>query len=400
MTTAHLPPFSQGMKNIPESFIREILKVSSRPEMISFAGGLPNPNFFPVEKLAAAAEKVLSKDGAAALQYWITEGYLPLRDYIADWQSRKSGRQIFAEDILMLNGSQQGLDLVGKLFLNPSSPVMLEGPSYLGAIQAFSVYQPSFHHIKIHNGGPDVTEFDRSMKKLKPVLFYAVPNFQNPTGNTYDRFHREQLAGINHTGETMWVEDNPYGEIYFEKTQLPDFFSLLPERTVHLGSFSKIISPGMRMGWALGPREVIKKMAVAKQASDLHSNNLTQRIIYQFLLDNPLENHLDAIRKFYKEQADCMMASMRQYFPEQVSWILPKGGMFIWATLPDGIEARQLLEKAIQHNVLFVPGENFYVDGKGGVNSMRMNFSNPSATEIVKGVKILGGLVCDLMKSV
>lgn len=400
MTTAQLPPFSQGMKNIPESFIREILKVSIKPEMISFAGGLPNPKFFPVEKLAAAAEKVLSKDGAAALQYWITEGYLPLRDYIADWQSKKSGRQISAEDILMLNGSQQGLDLVGKLFLNPATPVMLEGPSYLGAIQAFSMYQPSFHHIQIHNGGPDVYEFNHAMKKFKPVLFYAVPNFQNPTGNTYDRFRREQLASIEHTEETIWVEDNPYGEIYFEKDLLPDFFSLLPERTIHLGSFSKIISPGMRLGWAIGPRDVIKKMAVAKQASDLHSNNLTQRIIYQFLMDNPLENHLETIRKFYKEQAGHMMASMHQYFPEQISWIIPKGGMFIWATLPDGIEARLLLEKAIQQNVLFVPGENFYVDGKGGLNSMRMNFSNPSATEIVKGVKILGELTRDMMKAI
>ena len=342
MITAPLPPFSQGMKNIPESFIREILKVSIKPEMISFAGGLPNPRFFPVEKIAAAAEKVLSKDGAAALQYWITEGYLPLRDYIADWQSKKSGRQLSAEDILMLNGSQQGLDLVGKLFLNPSTPVLLEGPSYLGAIQAFSMYQPAFHHIEIHNGGPDVSEFIHSMRKFKPALFYAVPNFQNPTGNTYDLFRREQLANIEHTEETIWVEDNPYGEIYFEKNQLPDLFSLLPERTIHLGSFSKIISPGMRLGWATGPRDVIKKMAVAKQASDLHSNNLTQRMIYQFLLDNPLENHLDAIRKFYNEQAEVMMASMRQYFPEKVSWIIPKGGMFIWVTLPAGIEARTM----------------------------------------------------------
>lgn len=397
MTTTPLPPFSHGMKNIPESFIREILKVSSRPEMISFAGGLPNPNFFPVEKLAIAAEKVLRKDGALALQYWITEGYLPLRDYIAVWQSQKTGRSISAEEIVMLNGSQQGLDLIGKLYLNPDSTVLMEGPSYLGAIQAFSVYQPWFHHVKIHNGGPDINEFDHMMKETKPVLFYCVPNFQNPTGNTYDDFHREQLAKVSCNRETIWVEDNPYGEIYFEKNNLPEFFSLLPERTIHLGSFSKIISPGLRMGWAMGPREAMKKMAIAKQASDLHSNNFVQRIIYQFLIDNPLEDHLQTIRSFYKEQADCMMTSMRQYFPAEVSWIIPKGGMFIWATLPSGIAAKTLLDEAIQENVLFVPGENFYVGGKEGTSSMRMNFSNPSKIEIVRGVKILGELIHGLM---
>src|SRR5688572_24013080 len=193
MTTVDYTPFSDRIKNVPESFIREILKVSSKPEMISFAGGLPNPNFFPVEKIASAAEKVLSKDGTAALQYWITEGYLPLRDYIAQWQSRKNGRQITPEEILMLNGSQQGLDLVGKVFLNQGSRVLLEGPSYLGAIQAFCLYQPAFHHIKIYDGGPDVEEFGTTMKELEPVMFYCVPNFQNPTGNTYDRYHREAL---------------------------------------------------------------------------------------------------------------------------------------------------------------------------------------------------------------
>jgi 2-aminoadipate transaminase len=396
MTIANPMPFSERMKIIPESFIREILKVSSKPEMISFAGGLPNPNFFPVEKIASAAEKVLHKDGAAALQYWVTEGYLPLRDYIAQWQSQKMGRYITAEEILLLSGSQQGLDLVGKLFINTRDKVLLEGPSYLGAIQAFSVYQPSFHHIKIYEGGPDTGEFNSMMKAIDPVLFYCVPNFQNPTGNTYDQYHREALAGTMQRAEGVWMEDNPYDEIYFEKNNLSDFYSLLPERTIQLGSFSKIISPGLRTGWALGPKEVIKKMAIAKQASDLHSNNLTQRIIYQFLLDNSLEDHLDAIRNFYKSQADFMITSMKQYFPERVKWIVPKGGMFIWVTLPEGMESNQLLQKAIEHNVLFVPGQNFYVGGEQGKNSFRMNFSNPSKEEITTGIKVLGNLIREM----
>jgi 2-aminoadipate transaminase len=397
MTTTRSTPFSDRMKNIPESFIREILKVSSQPEMISFAGGLPNPKFFPVDKIAAAAEKVLVKDGAAALQYWVTEGFLPLRDYIAQWQSQKTGKSISAEEVLLLSGSQQGLDLVGKIFLNPSSNVLLEGPSYLGAIQAFSAYQPSFDHIKIYDGGPNVDEFENRMKTLKPRLFYCIPNFQNPTGNTYDLDHRTALASTKYGGETMWIEDNPYGEIFFERRNLPDFFSLRGENVVLLGSFSKIISPGMRIGWAIGERDVIKKMTIAKQASDLHSNNLMQRIVYHFLLDNSLEDHLNDIRKFYKGQADFMISCMQQHFPKCVSWIQPKGGMFIWVTLPESLMAAALLKKVIQQNVLFVPGENFYFDGTGGRNCLRINFSNPSKEEIQKGIMVLGAAIQEMM---
>ncbi|HEX6226970.1 MAG TPA: PLP-dependent aminotransferase family protein [Chryseolinea sp.] len=390
-------PFSDRIKNIPESFIREILKVSSKPEMISFAGGLPNPNFFPVEKIARAAEKVLTRDGAAALQYWITEGYMPLRDYIAHWQSKKTGRQIVPEEIIMLNGSQQGLDLVGKVFINKGRNVLLEGPSYLGAIQAFSLYEPSFHHIKIDEGGPDTSQFNATMKKLKPAIFYCVPNFQNPTGNTYDLHHREAMSACSESAETVWIEDNPYAEIFFEENNLPDLCAMMPEKTISLGSFSKIISPGMRMGWALGPKEFLKKLGIAKQASDLHSNNLSQRIIYQFLLDNPLEDHLDSIRTFYRQQAELMMTCMKQYFPGQVTWTIPKGGMFIWVTLPETLNAHKLLERAILQNVLFVPGQNFYVGSGLGANTLRMNFSNPSNGEIVKGIMIMGELIREMM---
>ena len=397
MSTVQLPPFSERMKNIPESFIREILKVSSQPETISFAGGLPNPSFFPAEKIAVAAETVLRKNGASALQYWVTEGYMPLRSYIADWHSRNTGTNVHVEDVLILNGSQQGLDLAGRLFLNSGSPALLEGPSYLGAIQAFSAYQPEFHHIKIYEGGPDPSHFASIMDRLKPILFYCVPDFQNPTGNKYDTAHREELARTGNSSETIWIEDNPYKEISFEGKREQDFYSLIPGKTIYLGSFSKIVSPGMRLGWAIGPREVIKKMAVAKQAADLHSNSLAQRIVYQFLLDNALEDHLNAIRTFYKSQADHMITEIRRYFPDAVKWITPKGGMFIWVTLPSKIRSKLLLEKAIAQNVLFVPGENFFVTGNEGDNCLRMNFSNPSKEEISKGIKILGDLIFGMM---
>ena len=398
MSTIQLPPFSKMMKSIPESFIREILKVSSQPDTISFAGGLPNPSFFPAEKLAIAAEKVLRKDGASALQYWVTEGYLPLRSFIADWHSRRTGTRVEAEEVLILNGSQQGLDLAGRLFLNTGGRVLLEGPSYLGAIQAFSAYQPDFHHIQIQDGGPDPTLFASMMEQLRPVLFYCVPDFQNPTGNTYDFYHRERLASVGNSAETIWIEDNPYKEICFDGKAEQDFHTLIPGKTIYLGSFSKIVSPGMRLGWAIGPHEVIKKMTVAKQATDLHSNSLAQRIIFQFLLDNSLEDHLNSIRTFYKSQADHMVAAMHQYFPPIVRWITPKGGMFIWVTLPEEMKASDLLEKAISKNVLFVPGENFYVGGKQGGNCLRMNFSNPTKEEITTGIKIVGDLIFQMMK--
>jgi 2-aminoadipate transaminase len=198
--------------------------------------------------------------------------------------------------------------------------------------------------------------------------------------------------------ETFCVEDNPYAEIYFEKNVLPDFYSLMPERTIQLGSFSKIVSPGMRLGWATGPKEVMKKMTIAKQATDLHTSNLMQRIVFQFLLDNSLEDHLNSIRSFYKEQAEFMMRAMKSHFPNEVRWIIPKGGMFIWATLPEPLEASTLLEKAMEQNVLFVPGENFYAERKEGVGCLRMNFSNPSKAEINKGITILGELITSMLK--
>lgn len=399
MISHRFPPFSNGLQNIPESFIREILKVSSQPDMISFAGGLPNPEFFPVEKIAEAADKVLTRDGKAALQYWVTEGYMPLRDYVANWQSQRMGMTIDPESILILNGSQQGLDLIGKLFLNPMSRVLLEGPSYLGAIQAFSAYQPDFHHVPIQSGGPDLDKFASTMKHINPLLYYCVPKYQNPTGNRYDDERINGMAKIMKQFETILVEDNPYSEICFQTDNVPNFLQVAPEMTVHLGSFSKIVSPGLRLGWATGPKAVIRKMSVAKQASDLHSNTFAQRIIYQFLMDNPLNEHLNNIRSFYRNQAKVMLKSMHQHFPDNVSYIEPTGGMFIWVTMPEGLNSRKLLEKAITEKVLFVPGDSFYVNSSGGTSSFRMNFSNPTQMQIEKGIQILGRLMKAMMSA-
>jgi 2-aminoadipate transaminase len=385
--------FAERMGCIPESFIREILKVAAQKDVISFAGGLPNPHFFPVKAMAAAAEKVLQTDGRSVLQYAPTDGYLPLRDYLAQRQSGKEGRSIAAEDVIILNGSQQGIDLAGKIFLDKATTVLMEEPSYLGAIQAFSAYQPTFRTVRLNHDGPDLTDFINKTRKYDPKLFYCIPNFQNPTGRTYSTQRRIELMESSLHNDMLWIEDNPYGDICFDDQQRPDLHAIMPHKTIHLGSFSKIISPGLRLGWATGPRDIIKKMVIAKQASDLHSNNLAQRIVYQFLLDNSIEDHLTGIRNFYQEQATHMISLMKQHFPPEASWSEPSGGMFIWVTLPDTIGTADILRKCMEHKVIFVPGENFFINPDNGRNTMRLNFSNPSREEMKKGLSVLGKIL-------
>jgi 2-aminoadipate transaminase len=385
--------FADRMDRIPESFIREILKVATTPNVISFAGGLPNPITFPVDKMAAAAEKIITREGKTVFQYAPTEGYPPLRDYLAQLQSKREGIKIDPEEILILNGSQQGLDLAGKLFCNKEQNILLEEPSYLGAIQAFSAYEPMFHSVALGENGPDLTEFNSITRKVKPKFFYCIPNFQNPTGCCYSTAQRLALIDAQFHSNMLWIEDNPYGEIFFNEERSPDFHSLIPEKTISLGSFSKIISPGIRLGWATGPQHIIRKMAVAKQASDLHSGNLAQRIVYQFLCDNPLDVHLNRIRNFYKGQADTMEGLIRQYFPKEVSWIEPKGGMFLWVKLPAEVSAVSLLDEAMRQGVIFVPGENFFLDKSKGTSTLRLNFSNPSKDEMKTGMEVLGKIL-------
>lgn len=389
--------FADRMDRIPESFIREILKVSVNPHVISFAGGLPNPELFPVEKIANAAENVFKKFGKEALQYAVTEGYLPLRAYIAERQSKKEGREILPENVVILNGSQQGLDLAGKLFINHGSNILMEGPTYLGAIQAFSAYQPSFHEVQVHQGGPDQQNFSEKMALIHPSLFYFVPNFQNPTGYSYNIKFREYLAEEASRNNCLLIEDNPYGEIGFEKNDLSNLHALAPENTIYLGSFSKIISPGLRTGWAIGPKKIIEKMTIAKQAGDLHTNFLAQRIIYEYLSQNSLDDHLTTIRNFYGLQAKRMLNLIRQYFPPSVEVNVPTGGMFMWAKLPEGMCAGDLLKSAIQQNVLFVPGENFYVSDFPDKRTLRLNFSNPSPGAMEHGIKILGKIINEMI---
>ncbi len=382
------------MSCVHKSFVREILKVTEDPEIISFAGGLPNPRCFPVREFADAAQKVLSDCGEAALQYATSEGYLPLRQMIAQRYARQ-GLKVSPSEILITNGSQQGLDLLGKAFLNKGDGIIVERPTYLAAIQSFGLFEPRFHSVPLHEDGADPEVLKRALNQDRTKLFYAVPNFQNPTGITYSREIRravaEELLGRN----TVFIEDNPYGELRFIGEDKPSMRTFLGDDCVLLGSFSKIVSPGIRLGWLAACPEIMERLIVAKQASDLHSNYLCQRIVHQYLQDNDLERHITRIRKVYKDQRDLMVQMIEECFPENVCFTRPEGGMFLWVTLPEEMSSIELFNLAIKEKVAFVPGEAFYANG-GGTNTLRLNFSNSNEEKISVGVARLAKVIKSL----
>jgi 2-aminoadipate transaminase len=373
-----------------KSFIREILKVTQNREVISFAGGLPNPDFFPVTEVAAATTKVLEADGKMALQYHGTEGYLPLRQFIAQRYRQRFGLEVAPEEILITNGSQQGLDLVGKIFLDQGDPLLIERPGYSGAIHAFSMYEPDFQGVPLQDDGPDIAALEAALAEFPAKLFYGVPNFQNPSGITYSDTKRAEVAACLKTSDTVYVEDDPYGELRFEGKFLPPMRHYLGEQAITLGSFSKIVAPGLRLGWICASREIMDRLVTVKQASDLHSNVFAQRVVAQFLQDNDLESHLDRIRAAYKQQRDLMIEMIEECFPPEIHYVKPEGGMFLWLSLPEGVPARALLEEAVRYDVVFVPGDAFYPNGNGGHNHLRVSFSNAGSAKIEKGMRSLG----------
>jgi 2-aminoadipate transaminase len=380
--------FASRMARIQKSFIREILKVTQNPDVISFAGGLPNPKYFPIEAIKAAADKVLSQRGATALQYAPTLGHYPLRQWIARRYAQQTGMVIEPDEILITNGSQQGLDLIGKILLDEGDVVLLEAPSYIGGIQALSMYEPEFWTVPLCEDGADTAVLADRASQEKVKLFYALPNFQNPTGISYSAVKRQDTARIMQETNTFFIEDDPYRELRFVGEDLPPIASIYRDSGFLLGSFSKIVSPGMRLGWIVAAPPLMEKLIIAKQGADLHSNYLSQEIIYQFLADNDLDAHISLIKAAYWRQRELMVAMIEETFPPDVQFTLPEGGMFLWLTLPGGLSAMSLFEAAKAQNVVFVPGHPFYVDG-GGQNTLRLNFSNTDEAKIEAGMKRL-----------
>ncbi len=386
--------FADRMNKVHKSFIREILKVTENPEIISFAGGLPNPRSFPLKEVEKSVSSVLSENGEEALQYSTTEGYRPLREYIAKRYS-KSDLKVDADEILITNGSQQGIDLIGKVFLNKGDNVLVESPTYLAAIQSFGLYEPQFKSVPLLEDGVDTDVLERILSKEKIKLFYSVTNFQNPTGITYSKQKRHEVAQILKNHDVIFVEDNPYGEIRFMGEELPPVKAYL-EDSILFGSFSKTISPGMRLGWIVANEDIMEKIIIAKQASDLHSNYFTQRVVYQYLCDHEVDEHIEKIKKMYRDQRNLMISMIEKHFPENVGYTKPEGGMFLWVTLPEGLSSMDLFDLAIKENVAFVPGQAFYTDGSGE-NTLRLNFSNSDSEKIEEGIKRLGEAIKRLM---
>ena len=385
------------MENTPRSFIREILKVTQKPEIISFAGGLPNPSLFPVDELAKTAQKVITEEGKSALQYATTEGHLPLREWIANRYKKRFGTEVSPDEIVITNGSQQCLDLIGKIFINKGSTVAIERPGYLGAIQAFSMYEPEFAPVNLTESGLDLPMLEQVLSQKKPCFFYGVPNSQNPSGITWDEKNRIAVSKLMRKYETVLVEDDAYGELKFRGKTMPSMRTLMPELTVMTGSFSKIIAPGMRMGWICAPEEITSQIVTVKQGTDLHSNFLSQQIISRYLADHSIDDHISKISSAYADQCDCMLAAIKEQFPSDVMYTRPDGGMFIWATLPEGYSSTELFERAIKEDVAILPGTPFYTDG-GGASTMRLNFSNSTPERIDEGITRLGKVLHQYLK--
>ena len=388
--------FSDRITDVPRSFIREILKVALDPTVISFAGGLPNRDLFPAEEIKKATNKVFSIRGRDIFQYSNSEGYPELREYIAERYRQKKKFTVPVDDILITSGSQQGLDLLGKIILNDGDSLIIEEPGYLGAIQAFTIYKPKFLPIPVSEQGMDTDKLREAISSGKPKLMYTVPNFQNPSGISYFPENRIEIASILRKTNTILIEDDPYGELRFEGKDKQTFKELLPDNTVLLGSFSKTVVPGFRLGWIVAPKPIMEKLIIAKQATDLHTSHFTQAIIYQYLTDNDFDSHVSKIRTAYGNQCRAMIRSIRKHFPSDVSHTTPEGGMFIWAELPKNGIALDLFEIAVKDKVIFVPGDPFYVN-KTRTRSMRLNFSCVDENTIEIGIGRLGNAIRELL---
>ncbi len=380
------------MANIKASAIREILKVTERPDVLSFAGGLPAPESFPVAAIAAAHADVLATQGAQALQYGPTEGYGPLRAWIAARVSAQ-GLQATAEQVLITAGSQQGIDLVGKAFIDPGDRVAVEGPSYLAALQSFGTYGADFEVVQSDAQGMRVSDLERLLQEKPIKLVYLVPTFQNPSGTTLSLERRIKLARLAAEKGVTLIEDDPYGELRFSGTRLPSVASLDPRaHVIYLGTFSKTLAPGLRLGWVVADERTIKALTIAKQAADLHCGTLAQRATARLLETFDYDGHLSQLRALYGARCNAMLEAVARSFPAGTTYTRPEGGLFVWVRLPHGLDAEELLVDAMAEKVAFVPGAPFYPHGPDR-STLRLNFSNRPPELIAQGIARLGACV-------
>src|SRR5215470_5580749 len=402
MSTAWTSRYAQRTRTVKSSAIRELLKLTQRPDVISFAGGLPASELFPTDRFRMACCKVLEEQPQLALQYGATEGYEPLREMVARHIARY-GIKARSENVLLTSGSQQALDLIGKLLINPGARVLVEAPTYLGALQAFSVYGAEYVSVPSEENGL-CSELLEAPLRSGPKFMYVLPNFQNPGGTTLSEGRRHPLVRLADKYGVPIVEDDPYGQLRYEGEHLPPLVVIDRQNlrrdngysignVIYLSTFSKTLAPGLRLGWIVAPPSVIAKLVQLKQGADLHTSTFTQMVAYEVARDNFLDEHIKLIRKVYGERRDVMLASLQEFFPSEVNWTRPKGGLFLWVTLPVGMDCHDVFDAALKENVAFVPGDCFYAANghqDEGRRHFRLNFSNAQPEQIREGVRRLG----------
>ncbi len=385
---------AQRAEKMNPSVIREILKVTEKPGIISFAGGLPSPLTFPIDAMREASERVLRDDGKAALQYAASEGYAPLREWVAQ-DLLKQGMKVSPDQVLITTGSQQGLDLVAKILIDAGSRILVETPTYLGALQAFTPMEPVAVSVNSDDHGVDPADLRAKVGTGadKARFVYLLPNFQNPTGRTMTEERRAAVAQVAIESGLPIIEDNPYGDLWFDAPPAPSLSSRHPEGSVYLGSFSKILAPGLRLGYLVAPTALYPKLLQAKQAADLHTPSFNQRVVAEVLKDGFIDRHVPTIRALYKQQCEAMLAALdREMAGLGLSWNRPVGGMFLWVQLPQGLKAIPLLDKAVEKGVAFVPGSAFYAEG-ADESTLRLSFVTATVDQINTGMTALAAAI-------
>ena len=389
-----MTPWTQARRStrLNPSIIREILKLTEQTDVLSMAGGLPSADAFPVDAIREACARVLGESPRQALQYAASEGFAPLREWVADRLGRQ-GLAVRASQVLITTGSQQGLDLAGKLLIDAGAPVAVESPSYLGALMAFNAYEPIYAPLGCDADGPLPEEIDALPLRAPGTRFaYLLPNFQNPTGRVIPAARRDALVRAARAAGVPLVEDNPYGDLWYDAEPPPHLATLWPEGTIYLGSFSKVLAPGFRLGYLVAPEPLFPKLLQAKQAADLHTPGFNQRVVYEVVRDGFLDRHVPTVRERYRRQRDAMAAALARHLPAGCDWQVPAGGMFFWLRLPEGCDAMALLPRAVAAGMAYVPGAAFYAHASDP-RTLRLSFVTLSADEIADGVALLGSVL-------
>lgn len=390
--------FADRVKHLEASAIREIFKLLAKPGIISFAGGAPDPALFPKKEFAEIAKQILETQGNVALQYGITEGYAPLRDWTRD-RLRNQGIITENDDVIIVSGGQQGIDLASKSLINAGDGVICEEPSFIGGLNSFRSYNAELYGVPVQEDGIDTDKLEEILKEHKNIkLLYTISTFQNPSGITISLEKRKKILELADKYDFLIYEDNPYGELRFKGEEIPTFKSMDKSgRVIYFGSFSKILAPGMRLGFTSAPGPLLERMIICKQVSDVHTNVLSQMIAYEFVTRYSIDEHIAKLREAYGKKCQLMMDCMDKYFPAEVTHTCPEGGLFLYCTMPDGYDSSKVMKKALEKNVAFVPGTSCMIDDKAVYSTFRMNYSTASEEDIQKGIRLLGEVLHEVM---